>query len=282
MSQNPLLSGTRLPGVTFQLPSQGLFYENDELDSSSVNGEVHVFPMTAYDEILLRTPDLLLNGTAVDAVIKRCVPQVLKPSELLSKDVDYIMTALRSVSLGNELEITSTHDCDPEVEHSYVINISDFQQKAKQIDPTIKNQQYTCTVDGKKVYLHPIKYGSLVKLLNIDLENANNATNPDITQNAQAEADKYHHQLMEQLAGLISKVEIPGNPTINVATTIVTEQLFIIDWLKTLNVKEIKILNGKIGDMSEWGADLTYPITCKKCGGHYTATVPLNPNRFFM
>ena len=80
---NPLLQRVRMPGQRFTLPSGGLFYNNGELDPSCVNGELEVQPMTMVDDLVLKTPDKILNGDGMVEVIQRCVPQVLKPWELL-------------------------------------------------------------------------------------------------------------------------------------------------------------------------------------------------------
>ena len=56
---NPLLARVEMPGSTFQLPSRGLFYNNDELRGDVEMGEVHISPMSAYDEILMKSPDHL-------------------------------------------------------------------------------------------------------------------------------------------------------------------------------------------------------------------------------
>ena len=56
--ENPLLARVKLPGETFALPSGGIFYESGELDDSVNHGELHIYPMAAYDEVLIKTPSL--------------------------------------------------------------------------------------------------------------------------------------------------------------------------------------------------------------------------------
>ena len=68
MSENPLLSKLNMPGATFKLPSCGLFYTSGEITPDVVDGEVHVQPMTGYDELLLKSPDMLFSGQGVNKV----------------------------------------------------------------------------------------------------------------------------------------------------------------------------------------------------------------------
>jgi hypothetical protein len=83
---NPLLEKLKkkIPGETFRLPSRGLFYTNGELDPEVENGEIVIYPMTTVDELALRSPDMLFQGTAITQVIRRTVPQILKPERLIA------------------------------------------------------------------------------------------------------------------------------------------------------------------------------------------------------
>ena len=108
---NPLLARVNLPGETFKLPSGGILYDDDEISSDVKDGELHVLPMTTYDEILLRTPDLLFSGDAIKQVFNRCVPQVTNPMLLFAKDVDFLLLCLRKVTYGDEMEVPYTHTC---------------------------------------------------------------------------------------------------------------------------------------------------------------------------
>src|SRR5271170_226889 len=122
---NPLLERIRMPGETFRLPSGALFYptESGILDSTVTDGEVHIHPMTALDEIALKTPDLLFSGLAVIQVFGRCIPQIKDAKRLLAKDVDFLLVALRKVSYGPEMELSYTHDCEKAKSHNYVASV---------------------------------------------------------------------------------------------------------------------------------------------------------------
>lgn len=67
--KNPLSQFFRQPKIYMTLPSKGKFYPPDALDMPE-NGELPVFAMTAKDELLMRTPDALMNGASTVEVIK--------------------------------------------------------------------------------------------------------------------------------------------------------------------------------------------------------------------
>ena len=70
---NPLTSLMRQPKIYIKLPSNGRFWAPGSLDTPP-NGEYAVYSMTARDEMMLKTPDSLLNGQAIVDVIEHCVP----------------------------------------------------------------------------------------------------------------------------------------------------------------------------------------------------------------
>ena len=116
-TENPLLGYFRKPEVFIKLPSKGKYYEEGTIDMPPT-GEIGVYPMTARDELMMKTPDALLNGSSTADVIKSCVPAILDPWKIPSLDMDAILVAIRIATYGQELDLTST--C-PECQ-----NVNDF------------------------------------------------------------------------------------------------------------------------------------------------------------
>jgi hypothetical protein len=75
IEQNPLRKYFRQPKVFTTLPSRGKYYAEGVLDMPSTN-ELPVFAMTAKDELIIKTPDALLNGQATVDIIKSCIPNI--------------------------------------------------------------------------------------------------------------------------------------------------------------------------------------------------------------
>ena len=106
-NQNPLVGYFRKPEVYIALPSKGQYYPEGTIDLSP-NGEVGVFPMTARDELIFKTPDALLNGTSTVEVIRSCVPAIKDPWAIPSIDMDALLIAIRIATYGSEMPIGST------------------------------------------------------------------------------------------------------------------------------------------------------------------------------
>ena len=77
---NPLIGMMRQPKIYIKLPSNGNYWSDGSLQLSP-NGEYPVYSMTAKDELILKTPDALLNGQAVVDVIQSCLPNIINAWE---------------------------------------------------------------------------------------------------------------------------------------------------------------------------------------------------------
>jgi hypothetical protein len=99
----------RQPKIYIKLPSEGRFWKEGSLDISP-NGEYAVYSMTARDELLLKTPDALMNGQAVVDVVQNCVPAIRDAWEMPSIDVDVILIALRLATYGDQMTMTAGPD----------------------------------------------------------------------------------------------------------------------------------------------------------------------------
>jgi hypothetical protein len=262
---NPLLEGLKLPGSIFQLPSRGIFYRNGELDDNVKDGEVHVHPMSALDEINMKNPDQLFSGAAVNTVFSTCVKGVKKPSELLSKDVDAIMLFLRAVTYGPNYEFMAHHGCGefngttkPFNDYSYTADINQLITNMKMIDPTVIEQMYTVNLsNGQVVKLRPNKYQQVLDLIKA------NENKKEITV-----ADQQNNLIM-MLMGVIESVN--G----------ISDQAKIKEWIQAVPSPMVNRIAEKIETINQWGSDLKATCKCKDCGQDYSVEIPINPVSFF-
>ena len=103
-SQNPLLSHFRQPKLFISLPSNGMFYPAGTLEKTE-NNTYPVYPMTARDEIMIKTPDALLNGQSTVSVIQNCMPNIKNAWMLPNIDLDAVLTAIRIATYGQNLSM---------------------------------------------------------------------------------------------------------------------------------------------------------------------------------
>jgi len=255
-TQNPLLQRAHIPGQTFALPSGGIFYTHGELDESVENGEVVVHPMVTMDEIIMKTPDKILNGVAISEVFKRCIPQVLKPNQLLARDVDFLVVCLRKVTYGNQIELSYTHNCKDAQEHSYLVPLDPLISHAKKIDAASAKQDYTLTLPNQQVVkLLPPKYEQMLHFYQ--------------SYNANATQEEAHRRLMETTSSLIESVD--G----------ITNRDNIVEWAMTIPAGYTKAIGDRVASVSTWGPELKSKIKCRDCEEEVEVDISLNPMHFF-
>ena len=104
--QNPLHKYFRQPKIYLRLPSSGNFYPDGALEKTE-SGEYPVYSMTAKDEIVMKTPDALMNGQATVDIIQSCVPNIKDAWKVPSIDLDAILVAIRIATYGEILDVNA-------------------------------------------------------------------------------------------------------------------------------------------------------------------------------
>ena len=267
---NPLLERlNKLPGTTIRLPSKGLFYLNGELDSECADGEILVYPMTLTDELLMKSIDMLFQGTAIDAVLKRCAPQILKPMDLLVPDIDYILTHLKLISYGKTLIVK--HECDcikdadkkKEIEaagqNEYTVSIDSLIQTSKSLSSKDFNQRFIISLDNaQRVTMMPLRYRDYVKL----------------QQTEDLSKLKDVKDIEDYVASNYSSI------TYSVDEIVDKDQ--IKEWYKELPIKHSRAIKKHLNKMEQWGIDFTHTVKCKFCKEDKELKTQLNPMYFFI
>jgi hypothetical protein len=102
---NPLTKYFRQPKLYIRLPSGGKFYAKGAIEMPE-NEEMAVFSMTAKDELIMKTPDALLNGQATVDVIQSCLPNIKDAWQMPSIDLDAALIAIRLATYGEKMTLT--------------------------------------------------------------------------------------------------------------------------------------------------------------------------------
>jgi len=142
---NPLAKYFRQPAIHMKLPSNGQYWPDGSLNLP-VTGEIPVYPMTARDEITLRTPDALMNGSSIVEIVHSCCPSIVDPWKMPSIDIDAVLIGIRIASYKNDMDVDSLcPHCNSEnnntVDLQQVLNnivTPDYSQKIEVGDLKIK------------------------------------------------------------------------------------------------------------------------------------------------
>lgn len=99
---NPLLDFARKVECSVKIPSNGGWYDNDNISFNAIN-EIDIRPMLPNDEMTIVNPETLISGDSIIEIIKSCCPGIKNPSELYYPDVNAILLGIKKATYGDEL-----------------------------------------------------------------------------------------------------------------------------------------------------------------------------------
>ena len=174
---NPLNAHFRQPKIHLTLPSNGKYWKSGALELP-VTGELPVYAMTAKDEIALRTPDGLMNGSSLVQVIQSCCPSVKDAWGMPSVDTDSILIAIRIASFGGNMDVTTNcPECGEENTYAVPldkklqeIKLPDYNKPLRWEDLTIKitPQHYDAVTRLNQLRFQEERINSL--LIDLDMD----------------------------------------------------------------------------------------------------------------
>ena len=274
-SNNPLSKHFRQPSIYISLPSKGNFYPNGALEYPK-SGELPVYPMTVKDEILLKTPDALMNGEGVVEVIKSCVPNIKDPWVIPVCDLDTILISIRIASYGNDMDINSTcPECKEENENT--IDLTSY------LD-TLPQPEYVEKGFGKLI----------VKFKPQDFEALNKANLAVFEQQrllrTLASADMPDEQKQAEFKLLLPKlttlnVENILNGIDGIVTEdgkVVTERSYIKEFLDNCDLPTYDTIKKTIEEITKNNSSRPVEIACNSCSKTYPTDVAFEQSNFFV
>lgn len=272
---NPLSKHFRQPALYFKLPSNGRFWASDALDLP-VTGEIPVYPMTTADEITLKTPDALMNGSGMVTVIQSCCPSIRNAWKMPSVDVDAILIAIRIASYGQAMEVSST--CPKcEESHDYDIELTSLiaQIKCPNFDSPVE-------YNGLKFKLKPQEYFAINTNSIITLEQQriiNTVNNSELSDKEQADIVAVS---MKKLLDASTDLLVKSTEYIETEDgTRVAEPVFIKEFYNNAESRVTKLLEARLEEISKEGALPLIELTCTGCEHKYKTSLNFDYSRFF-
>ena len=154
---NPLASFMRQPKIYINLPSNGAFWPEGSLSVSETN-DYAVYSMTARDELLLKTPDALMNGQGVVDVIQNCIPNIKNAWHTPSIDLDIILIAIRLATYGEKMTTPLAFGEDIEMEYTV-----DLRSVSDMLVSQITWESAVPVSDELTVFVKPLSYKDITK-----------------------------------------------------------------------------------------------------------------------
>ncbi len=272
MAQNPLQQFFRQPKIFVSLPSKGVYNS-----PGAITGDVTrlpVYGMTGMDEILMKTPDALLNGESVVKVIESCCPAVKDGWDVNNLDVDLVLTAIRIATFGNEMNITGKcSNCGLDNEYSIDLNSYVDHYGQCEYDNRVVLQDLVVTIK-------PLTYkeATAFSLRNFQLQQklrqVAGIENSD-------ERSSMLNAIYQDLAIMRNDIFVAGIESVEAGSTVVTERPYIHEWISNADSSVMDAIAEQIEKNQQTWSTPAHDAVCDHCGHKNKIAVSLDQANFF-
>jgi len=271
---NPLSNYFRQPKIFLKLPSNGEFYPPGSLDVSTT-GEYPVYAMTAKDELILKTPDALLNGQATVELIRSCVPSIKEPWHMPTIDLDAVLMAIRVATYGKDMEVSA--NC-PACQHlnDYVFDIVAYLNNLQQFE-----YNADISVGPLKIKIRPYDYRESTKAAIKAVEQQRiftTVTDDTLTDEQKLERFgqsfvKLTELTVDVVCGCIVSIETPEGT--------VTDKTMIEEFINNSSSEVFNSINDHVMNMKNQIEMRSQMVACDECKHQYEINVTMDQSNFF-
>lgn len=284
----------RIPKININLPSGSKFYTPEEINLS-MDGSLPIRAMTARDELMLKSPDALLNGDALIHVIQSCVPEIKNVRKLLAPDVEAVLLGIFHSSYGPKLEFKSkctNPDCNHE--NDFEVVIRQLLETAPQIEiPKIVELdlgEVNGAITKLRAHVTPYTYETNTRhQLAVFQHNKMLQVMANDNIDDQKKLDTFNECFakivelkFENAVECIKKIEsiqvINGEEHIIVTS----DQQELRDFVFNAERNLIEPITDAIDNLNVSGIDKVFKAECSKCGHQWSTNVEFNPVSFFV
>lgn len=274
-NSNPLAKHFRQPAVHLTLPSQGKYWKEGDV-SIPVSGELPVLPMSLKDELQLKVPDALLNGSAVVELVHSCIPSVKNAWGAPITDVDSMLIAIRIASYGTEMDVSITCPACKEE--------SDFALDLRTVLGRIKTSNFgtPSIFDSLKFEFRPLTYLEANKKDMVEFETQRLVA--AVTDSELSDEEKKRHfdesfkkitaLAVENMAIHIKSISTPSGEK-------VIDKNQIIEYLCNCSRETYAGIKDRIAKLNSDSVLKPLNVKCKHCSHEFESNLTFDHSRFF-
>lgn len=270
---NPLFKHFRQPSVYIKLPGQGKFWATGSLDLPPT-GEIAIYPMTVKDEVLIKTPDALMNGSGVVDVIQSCCPNIKDAWQTPAIDLDAILIAIRIASYGAVMDIdTKCPQCGAENTHGVDLRIVLDEVRPPTYDPI--------TINDLVFQFKPQTFKNLNANNIISYEQQKLIATLASSELSEDEKIAQFQQMFPKLTDLNIMAVVNCIEGIQVNRDLVTDPEHIKEFVSNCDRATYQSIKDKIDEYIEASKIQPIHAQCIECSNQYTTEITFEQANFF-
>ena len=248
------MSELMYPVETINLPSEGKYYPKGHPLREN-GGLLELKYMTAKEEDILTSTNLIQNGTVMDRLLDSLVVhEGVKPIDLTTGDLNAVLIAARVLAYGKDYDVEI--DCGScEAKINYVVDLSQLESTDAEIEVDDNAHHHFVTDTGLDIVIRPLSRGD-----ELDIEKTDKIL--------RKKYNKRSSIITSRLKSII--VSINGETDKNILTSMV-ENLVVKDSRKIR--EEFDKINPSV--------DMTLEVVCEECGHVMKGGMPIGVNFFW-
>lgn len=281
MSSNPLQKYFRQPSLYIRLPSLGRWYNEDIVGLTEEN-ELAIYPMAALDDIMLNTPDAMLNGQALENVVKSCAPSIKNVKKILLPDLDAIFVGIKSATNNGRIDYDrKCPSCGHE--NTFELNCQMLLDTMTYVD---ENDLAIKFDDNLIVHVKPYDFEMRQLFIKREFEEeklirAIEATNKDMDELDKAaimgeSVDRLSKITFSLVSRSIEKIQILKD---NIT---VTESEHINEWLVGISKQQADMVIDTVNKLNATGIMKKIQVQCTACEHTWEDPLNFDPTSFFV
>jgi len=280
MTQNPLQQFFRQPSVYLRLPTAGRWYTPTTVETTE-DHELPVYPLSAMNDIMLNTPDAMLNGQALENVVKDCAPGIKNVKKFMLPDLEALFVAIKSASNGGRMDID--RKCPAcQHENTYELNCQGLLDTMSFI-----NEDDLVLRFGDDLLVHVRPYDFEMRQMFIKRE----FEEEKLFRNIREQGDSVDEitkagmmaESVERLSRLtFSLVSRSIEKIVMVKNNIsVTDIMHINEWLMSISKAQAEMVMDAVDKINKIGITKTLMVACTECNHSWEETLSFDPASFF-
>jgi hypothetical protein len=275
ITENPLTKYFRQPAIYIKLPSRGRWWPDNAINIP-VNGELPIYPMTTKDEIVLKTPDALMNGAGLVDVMQSCCPNITDAWQMPNIDMDAILIAIRIASYGHSMDFDSTcPHCKHENRHAKDLRDSLAAVRCPDFDTPIR-------MDDLSIKLRPTRYYEANQSKQINFEEQKILQAIENSNLSEEEKTSQVSNSMRRLIDIGLNALVMATESIAINNDVsVSNKEHIREFYSNTENSVVKTIQERLADISRQAGLDPVEVACESCTKGYKVPIEFDYASFF-
>jgi hypothetical protein len=279
-TNNPLQKYFRQPSLYLKLPTLGRWYDQSSIELTA-DSEIAVYGLTALDEIMINTPDAMLNGKALEAVITHAAPSIRDVKKLLIPDLEALFVAIKIATNQGKFDLDRTcvackHENTFEVNCQHLldsISYVDGSDSVVNFDDNLIIHVKPYSFEMRQLFLQ--REYQEEAALRVMSSSDQNITEFDRARILGESVERLSRITFDLVSKSIEKIVMVNE------NIVVTDPAHISEWLVSINKGQADAVIKAVDSLNKIGVQKSIKAQCTSCGHTWDEELGFDPMSFF-